>query len=276
VGVLFFQLDGRLTDANAAFERMSGYSREELLTMTHWEVLTPPEYRGVTTHAAEELAMQGETAPYEKQLIRKDGSRWWGLFSSKRLSGRGAHAECVEFILDITERKQTEEALRASEERFRTLADAVPQLIWTNEAAGQATYFNQRWFEYSGLSYEQSFGLGWQVIVHPDDAPASVARWQQALAAEMAFETEYRLRRADGVYHWHLGRNVPLKDRAGRISGWFGSATDIEDLKQAETARRESEERFRLLVEGARDYAMFLLDPDNCITFWSVGAERVF
>jgi|GEM_PF-166280 len=138
------------------------------------------------------------------------------------------------------ERARAEAALRASEARFRTLTDAVPQVIWANDAAGKAIYFNQRWYDYSGLSYEQSAGPGWQVIVHPDDAPASRERWQQALAAGTVFDTEYRLRRADGVYRWFLGRNVPLRDEAGRIIGWFGSATDIEELKQAEAARRES------------------------------------
>ena len=167
-------------------------------------------------------------------------------------------------------------ALRASEARFRTLSDAVPQVIWANDADGNASYFNQRWYSYSGLSYAESVGLGWQAIVHPDDALASIERWHQALAAGAQFDTEYRLRRADGVYRWHIGRNVPLRDQHGQIVGWFGSATDIEDLKQAEAARRESEERFRLLVDGARDYAMFLLDPRNRITFWSAGAERVF
>jgi PAS domain S-box-containing protein len=128
VGVLFFRLDGRMTDANAAFERMSGFSRTELLTTVHWEVLTPPEFRDVTTRAAAELAARGETAPYEKQLIRKDGARWWGLFAPTRLSGSGRDAHCVEFILDITARKQAEAAVAralVAEQAARAEAEAA-------------------------------------------------------------------------------------------------------------------------------------------------------
>jgi PAS domain S-box-containing protein len=116
--------------------------------------------------------------------------------------------------------------------------------------------------------------VGWQAIVHADDGPASVERWKRALAKGEVFDAEYRLRRKDGAYRWFIGRNVPLRHK-GEVLSWFGTATDIEDLKQAEAALRESEERFRLLVEGAKDYAMFLLDVENQITFWSEGAERV-
>ncbi len=273
VGVIFFDLEGVIHDANEAFQRMSGYSREDCQSgKVRWDEATPPEFMEASRKAIDELLTRGQNTPYEKQYIRKDGSRFWALFAGKRLN----ETEGVEFVIDMTERKRAEEQVRESEARFRTLADAVPQLIWTNDADGWANYFNQRWYDYSGLSYEQSAGLGWQVIVHPGDGPVSVERWQRALAAGQVFESEYRLRRADGTYRWHIGRNVPLRDESGHVVGWFGTATDIEELKQAEAAVRQSEERFRLLVEGARDYAMFLLDPLGCITFWSAGAERLF
>lgn len=273
VGVIFFRPEGSITDANVAFQRMSQYSHDDFVQgHVRWDVMTPEEFMPASLQAVEELLTTGKTSPYAKQYIRKDGTRFWGLFAAKLLRD----GEAVEFILDISDRKQSEAALRESEARFRTLADAVPQVIWTNDAEGRANYFNGRWYDYSGLNYEESVGLGWQALVHPDDAPASVEHWHRALAAGEMFDTEYRLRRADATYRWHLGRNVPLRDEYGHVTGWFGSATDIEDLKQAEASVRESEERFRLLVEGARDYAMFLLNPNNCITFWSVGAERLF
>ena len=106
IGVMFFRLDGRVLDANDAFTRMCGYGLDELRTMRHWEVLTPSGFRDATAHAMRELAAQGETAPYEKQLVRKDGSRFWGLFAPTRLSGSGPDSECVEFILDISEQRR--------------------------------------------------------------------------------------------------------------------------------------------------------------------------
>lgn len=171
---------------------------------------------------------------------------------------------------------EAEEGLRPTEEQLRTISDNVPQLIWTNLSNGQANYFNKRWYEFTGLSYEQSRGPGWQAVVHPEDAPASTKSWQESLAAGEVFDCEYRLRSADGQYRWFIGRNVPLKDREGRVLSWFGTATDIDELKQAEAKAHQARERFELLVEGAKDYAMFMLDLDNRITYWSSGAERLF
>src|SRR5690242_597804 len=93
-----------------------------------------------------------------------------------------------------------EEGLRATEEQLRTIADNVPQLIWTNLPNGEADYFNKRWYDFTGLTYEQSRGPGWQAVVHPEDAPASVRSWQEALAGGEVFDCEYRLRGADGQY----------------------------------------------------------------------------
>ncbi|HEV3408827.1 MAG TPA: PAS domain S-box protein, partial [Chthoniobacterales bacterium] len=272
VGVLFFTTDGRITYGNPAFLQMCGYSEGDIEKgRLRWDRLTAPEFMERSLQAIEEFKATGRTSTYEKQYIRKDGSRFWGLFSGIKIDEDLG----VEYVIDITERKQIEEALRTSEERFRNVADNVPQVIWTNDAEGNANYFKRRWYKYSGLSYEESVGPGWQKIVHPEDEPSSVERWQRALAKGDVFDCEYRLRAANGEYRWFIGRNVPLRQN-GQVLSWFGSATDIQDLKQAQAKAREAEERFRLLVEGTPDYAMFLLDPENKITYWSAGAEKVF
>jgi PAS domain S-box-containing protein len=174
----------------------------------------------------------------------------------------------VGLAVDITEQQHPEENLRDSEESVRRLIDAIPQIVWTNNVDGTARDFNRRWYEYTGLNYEQSTGPGWQAIIHPDDAPVSRERWQRALETGELFECEYRLRNAAGEYRWFIGRNVPVRAN-DHIIGWVGSATDVHDLKQAESGRRESEERYRLMVDGARDYAIFMLNPSNEMIYWS-------
>jgi PAS domain S-box-containing protein len=167
------------------------------------------------------------------------------------------------------------EALRKTDGSVRRLLDLIPQIVWTNDADGKTNYFNRRWYEYTGLNSKRSAALIWQTFIHPDDEPVSKKRWQRALKTGEVFECEYRLRNAAGEYHWFIGRTVPLRDN-NRIVAWVGSATDIQDLKQAEAAWKESEERYRLMVDGARDYAIFMMTPSNEIVYWSAGAERVF
>ncbi len=134
VGVIFFDLAGKINDANVAFQSMSGYSREDFVRgKVRWDEVTPPEFREVTLRSREEFLTKGENTPYEKQYIRPDGSRWWGLFSGKRLS----ETECVEFVLDITERKESEEALQHLSQQ---LAGANKNLSAANQLL---THINQ-------------------------------------------------------------------------------------------------------------------------------------
>ncbi|MBW8683092.1 PAS domain S-box protein [Chitinophaga rhizophila] len=180
------------------------------------------------------------------------------------------------FFHDIEDRKRTEHALRASEARTRTLADTIPHILWANDVAGQAIYFNKRWFDYSGLSEEDAIGPGWQAIVHPDDATQAIERWNMSFAAGEIFDTEFRLRRHDGVYRWFIVRNVPLKNHAGEMLHWFGSATDIEELKNLQDHLTRSEERLRVTTESAVDYAIISMDLNRIVQSWSSGAERIF
>lgn len=137
------------------------------------------------------------------------------------------------------ERRRAEANLQASEQRYRYLADAMPQIVWTAKPDGYVDYYNQRWFDYTRLTKEQTEGWGWQPVLHPDDVERTLRRWARAVITGEVFEIEYRFRRAsDGAYRWHLGRAVPMRDREGEIVKWFGTCTDIDDQKRAEEALR--------------------------------------
>ncbi|HEV7134418.1 MAG TPA: ATP-binding protein [Gaiellaceae bacterium] len=126
---------------------------------------------------------------------------------------------------------------RASEARYRQLADAMPQIVWTAGMDGETTYFNRRWFDYTGMTTAEAGPNAWHLVVHPDDLPAVVGRREATLRSGETFEVEYRFRAFDGTYRWHLGRAVPIRDEAGRIEFWVGTATDIHDLKTIEEQR---------------------------------------
>ena len=127
--------------------------------------------------------------------------------------------------------------LLTMDDRYRQLADAMPQIVWTADAAGAANYFNRRWFEYTGMTPEEAGPNVWEQIVHPDDLPSVVARREQTLKSGETFEVEYRFRGADGRYRWHLGRAVSLRGDDGSIELWVGTATDIHDRKRVEEQR---------------------------------------
>ncbi|MEO8358905.1 MAG: PAS domain S-box protein [Vicinamibacteria bacterium] len=134
----------------------------------------------------------------------------------------------------VIQRQRAAEKLRESEEEFRTLAEAMPQIVWISRADGWTTYFNDQWMKYTGLTLEESLGHGWSQPFHPDDRPAAEVAWQRALALLDDYELECRLRRTDGEYRWWLIRGKPLLDEAGGVLKWFGTCTDIDDLKVAE------------------------------------------
>jgi PAS domain S-box-containing protein len=146
-----------------------------------------------------------------------------------------------------------EEALamtRKSEEQFRTMLAMIPNLVWRATAEGGAEFFSQRWFEYTGMSFDEAQGGGWTAAFHPDDLEALSARWMEIVASEKPGEVEARFRRFDGEYRWHLFRSVPLFDDDGRLVNWCGTNTDIDDFKRAETFLAGEKKLFEMSATG--------------------------
>ena len=140
------------------------------------------------------------------------------------------------------EQARTEEELRESERRYRFLTDAVPQMVWTARADGATDYFNQRWFDYTGQTLEESRGWGWMPVIHPEDLDRCTRRWMQAFQSGERYEIEYRFRRFDGEYRWQLGRADPMRDETGAVVHWFGTCTDIDDQKRVEAELRSTQD----------------------------------
>lgn len=133
---------------------------------------------------------------------------------------------------EVTGQVRAKQALQVSEKRFRTLLEAIAQMTWTNTPEGELTFYNQRWYDYTGLSAEQTRNQGWLAVIHPDDLAPTLQAFQQALASGETFEIENRYKRGnDGVYRWHLNRALPIRDEQGTITLWVGTATDIHEQK---------------------------------------------
>lgn len=146
------------------------------------------------------------------------------------------HNNAVNFtgmLIDITARKNIEAKLQASIDQFQALADSMPQLIWVTRPDGYHEYYNKAWYDYTGTTYEQAKGKGWNETFHPDDQTRSAKRWQHSLKTGEPYEIEYRLRGITGEYKWFVGRALPYRDASGTIIKWYGTCTYIEDQKRA-------------------------------------------
>ena len=188
---------------------------------------------------------------------------------------RGAAIRLFGANIDITERKQAEEVLRESEEQFRTLANAIPQLCWMANEDGWIFWYNQRWYEYTGTTPEQMEGWGWQSVHDPEVLPKVLERWKGSIAAGEPFDMVFPLRGADGVYRPFLTRVMPLRGQDGRVTRWFGTNTDISEQRKTEKALRESEERLRL-AQDAAGIGTFEWNIQTGVNTWSPKLEQLY
>ena len=239
--------------------------------MTH----VVPEDREVAKQAFEK-AFVSDNFDMECRIRWADESIHW--ISAKGRVYRNPKGDPVRMmgtVLDITEHKRAEEALQRSEREFRELAESMPQIVWATRADGWNIYFNQQWVDYTGLTLEESYGEGWITPFHPDDRQRAWDAWQRATQHRDTYSLECRLRRADGVYQWWLIRGVPLLSANGEIRKWFGTCTDIEQIKVAEQRLKESEAKFSGIISISAD-AIISIDEEQRITIFNNGAEQIF
>ena len=146
---------------------------------------------------------------------------------------------------DVTDREAALSALREGEARFRTIADLVPQMIWSTRPDGFHDYYNQRWYDFTGVPAGSTDGEAWDEMFHPDDRERAWERWRHSLDSGEPYEVEYRLRDHAGDYHWVLGRALPVRDVSGSIVRWMGTCTEIHELKRVQQQLEESQAALR-------------------------------
>jgi PAS domain S-box-containing protein len=212
--------------------------------------LEPQEREGVRRAVSHAFASGGDLELECRLLDAAGQPRWVALV------GRAHYADPVQrqgllgmtgVVQDISARRGAEDTLRQSEEVLRALANTIPQLAWMAQADGAMVWFNERWFDYTGTSPDQVIGWGWQETCEPSVLPAVMERWTASLKSGEPFEMEFPIRGADGKYRWFLTRGNPVRDRNGVVLRWFGTNTDVDQVKRAEQALREESHVLELL-----------------------------
>jgi PAS domain S-box-containing protein len=257
IGIVIWDLDGRLIEANDAFLRMVQYEREDVRAGLGWFEMTPPEWQEV--HAREEaaeLAATGMMQAREKEYFRKDGTRVPVLIGAACFEGQSRQG--VAYILDLTEQKLAEAALRDRERELSQLVDMVPSHLWRITPDGVPVFFNRRLVDFLGFDVAGADKPGGsrlaafiEAAIHPEDAASVAEAFDRSLASGDKFSMKWRMRRVDGVYRWMAASAEAMRDRDGKIAQWYGLCHDIDDQVRAEEELLRTQDRLGQASQAA-------------------------
>ena len=196
-------------------------------------------------------------------------------YNSVLLDHDGRMASVMSVVQDITEQKRAEEALRESEERFRVMANSMPQLAWIANADGYIYWYNQGWYDYTGTTPEEMEGWGWQSVHHPEWLPGVMEKWKTSLATEKPFEMVFPLLGKDGKYRSFLTRGLPIFNNEGKLLQWFGTNTDVSELREAEEKLREAREKLNLALDNG-NIGIWERDLQTNRSIWDRQTQKMF
>jgi PAS domain S-box-containing protein len=235
--------EGLASNDSPSWRAFTGQAREEWMAKG-WLSAIHPDDRHHASLAFNACIANRSTYEAEYRLRRADGQYCWT--SAKVVpvfNDDGSIREWVGANTDISDAKRASLALHASEARFRTITEAMPQMVWSTRPDGYHEYYNRKWYDFTGVPAGSTDGEAWENIVHPDDQAMTWKVWQHSLRTGEPYDIQYRLRHHSGQYRWALGRALPVRDDSGKIIHWFGTCTDIHDQKMAEDALREAARR---------------------------------
>jgi PAS domain S-box-containing protein len=252
--------EGEFLYLSPSVERLTSYRPDDFRADPglYYRIIHPEDWARMGTQL---LGREGIPEEIVYRIVRADGEvRWIGCVSQpvhapdgRYLGSRGSHR-------DVTNRVQAENALRESEEYFRGLAEAMPQIVWVADAEGAVEWFNQQWYRYTGRFPGAGQGWEWLDDVHPDDKGPTFERWKASVRRRDTFQNEIRLRRYDGAYRWFLVRAWPLRDAGGQVLHWFGTETDVDEIKEAAEALRAGNEELQRFNRAAVDRELRMIE----------------
>ncbi len=241
----------RLKFVNKAYAERFGMKPEECVGKNLSEVLGEWGLNNISKYI--EIVLSGQPVEFETEIQYSEiGAHYMHCSYAPEFDDSGAVSGWVAAITDISERRKMEKALRESEEQLRQMADSMPQVVWIADEKGGVNYYNNRVAEFFDVQKNNENSWNWQPVIHADDLDSTFEAWKKASENKENYAKEHRIQMADGNYRWHLSRAIPVLNDDGEILKWYGTATDIHDLKQTEDAlikaeRRASEEYLKLL-----------------------------